>query len=122
MNLLAILTDFTELTILEWAVIEQIHPLHWSHMYDYYLLRTQRSQSAHCSKSRAQRSASTMKITLTIHIQFLKIHMRLEGCPNPSKNGKMLGVHFFEPLYPCKDKMSIKKVFHFWPTEIAAKV
>ena len=34
----------------------------------------------------------------------------------------MLGVHFFEPLCPCKDEMSIKKVFHFWPSEMAASV
>ena len=34
----------------------------------------------------------------------------------------MLGVHFFEPLCPCEDKISIKKVFHFWPLEIAARV
>ena len=24
-----------------------------------------------------------------------------------------IGVHFFEPLHPCEDKMSIKKSFHF---------
>ena len=29
------------------------------------------------------------------------------------KNGKMLEVHFFEPLYPCDDKMSIKIFFTF---------
>ena len=34
----------------------------------------------------------------------------------------MLGVHFFESLCPCEDKMSIKKVFHFWPSEIAASM
>ena len=34
----------------------------------------------------------------------------------------MLGVQFFEPLCPCEDKMSIKKVFHFWPSEIAASM
>ena len=34
----------------------------------------------------------------------------------------MLGVHFFEPLCTCEDKMRIKKVFHFWPSEIAASV
>ena len=48
--------------------------------------------------------------------------MRLGGCHNPSKMKKMLGVHFFEPLYPCEDKMSIKKVFHFLPSEIAASM
>ena len=32
----------------------------------------------------------------------------------------MLGVHFFESLCPYEDKMSIKKVFHFWTSEIAA--
>ena len=30
--------------------------------------------------------------------------------------------HFFESPHPCEDKMSIKKVFHFWPSEIAASV
>ena len=30
----------------------------------------------------------------------------------------MLGVHFFEPVYPCEDKMSIKNLFHFWPLKI----
>ena len=34
----------------------------------------------------------------------------------------MLRVHFFEPLYTCVDKLSIKKVFHFWPSEIATSV
>ena len=34
----------------------------------------------------------------------------------------MLVVHIFEPLCPCEDKMSIKKVFHFWPLKIAASM
>ena len=34
----------------------------------------------------------------------------------------MLEVHFFEPLYPCEDKMGIKKQFHFCPSEIAASL
>ena len=38
------------------------------------------------------------------------------------QNRTMLGLHFFEPLCPCEDKMSIKKVFHFWPLEIAASM
>ena len=35
---------------------------------------------------------------------------------------KNFGSALFEPLCPCEAKMSIKKVFHFWPSEIAASV
>ena len=38
-------------------------------------------------------------------------HIWLGGYPN--QNGKMLRLHFFEPLCPREDKMSIKKLFHF---------
>ena len=34
----------------------------------------------------------------------------------------MLGVYFFEPLYPFEDKMSIKIFFHFCPFKIGASV
>ena len=41
------------------------------------------------------------------------VHMWLGDCHNPSKMELFLESTFFEPLYPCEDKMSIKKVFHF---------
>ena len=42
--------------------------------------------------------------------------------PWPQQTWTMLGVHFFETLFPCENKMSIKKFFHFCPLEIAASV
>ena len=34
----------------------------------------------------------------------------------------MLGVDFFEPQYPCADKMSIKTFFYFWSSEMEASM
>ena len=42
--------------------------------------------------------------------------------PKPWQNGTMLGVHFSEPLNSCEDKISIKKGFLCWPSEIAANM
>ena len=42
--------------------------------------------------------------------------------PQPLQNGTKLGVHFLETLYPYEYKMSIKKRFHKWTSELPAGV
>ena len=41
--------------------------------------------------------------------------------PLPGKNITKIRVHFFETLYSYEHKMSIKKIFHRWTSELPAK-
>ena len=34
------------------------------------------------------------------------------GLPQPLRNARLLGVHFFETLPPCEHKMGLKKIFY----------
>ena len=70
---------------------------------------------------KSENCAKTMISFFLLHKTILVLHMWLEGCPNPNKMEQSWECTFLKLFkYTYEDKMSIKKRFHHWTSELPA--